>query len=161
MFREAFTPTEAQRIAHAACADGLRLDGVRELSQLGCAGDHLNNVERDFHRRFVPALPFDIRPWWIRVPLMTHRGDAEEETVGKFPCFAPHEMMALLHGPALSLLLLGTTHSSLPTPGTLCSRSPAHRCRRQVLPAQCVGLRAGIPVNLLARDDQKKGTMGG
>lgn len=112
-----FSVSGAQRLAHAAFGDGLLLDGVRELSELGCSGSYLNNAERDFHRRFAPNLPFDIKPWWIRVPLMTQRGDTQEVTDSFFPCYAPHEMLALLHGPPPSMLFaLAPTKQQLLVP---------------------------------------------
>lgn len=58
-----------QRYAKAACADGLDLATLKDLSSLATGGKHMGNVERDLHR-MIPYLygsEFPLHSLWLEV----------------------------------------------------------------------------------------------
>ena len=96
------------------------------MANLGNSGQCSQNIERDFHRAFCPDLPFELKPWYIRVSMVPKKeklqaGVLEEDAL--LPCFAPHEVFALIHSltpsclhvehAVLSLTFHSATHISL------------------------------------------------
>lgn len=70
-------------------------EALVNLAKLGNWGTRQQNVERDFQRQFGAVdLPFPLKPWFIEVDLRRTHGHGVEKVL--VPCFAPHEMLALL-----------------------------------------------------------------
>ena len=87
----------AQRIAAAACRDGLHDPTVARLSRLGTSGAHLHNAERDFHRWFgtEAELGFEMTPTYIKVPMVARATGIVEDVCFHHMSSSPHSTVGL------------------------------------------------------------------
>ena len=83
----------SQRIAAAACNDGMVDDGLQELASLGCHGKFIGNIERDFHRRLRPESCVPVRE--VELPLMSR--DSQVPGLSKIHVMAPFDIIQTLH----------------------------------------------------------------
>ena len=87
-------PTQAQRLAQQAAADGIPSVQDRAFASLGASGSAPQNVERDMHKWLQGLHGIDISLFWADIPLWDN--DAVREIA--VPFLLPHEWLCALEG---------------------------------------------------------------
>lgn len=129
-----------QRLASAACQDGLRDPRLQQLAALGGGGQFPANVERDFHRRFTHAEFQQLPLERITLPMLDFK--SRRPVNRDVWVLSPADILWAIHGlgPGVARAVLhrpGIKHLAACLNMVVCARAPV-LCAAPHLPRQSV-----------------------